>query len=117
MKFSISRRNLVFFQKNQYFYQIVRHYVTFRYILNPSEHSPLFHPKLRSDGNPAVHHTCPKVSAGCLNIKAAVRMGCSFIVFLASMRGFEPPTPRLGGACSIQLSYMDNEESPEIQAF
>ena len=26
---------------------------------------------------------------------------------LASMRGFEPPTPRLGGVCSIQLSYMD----------
>lgn len=23
------------------------------------------------------------------------------------MRGFEPPTPRLGGVCSIQLSYMD----------
>ena len=27
--------------------------------------------------------------------------------FLASQRGFEPPTPRLGGVCSIQLSYMD----------
>ena len=26
---------------------------------------------------------------------------------LASIRGFEPPTPRLGGECSIQLSYMD----------
>ena len=26
---------------------------------------------------------------------------------LASIRGFEPPTPRLGGVCSIQLSYMD----------
>ena len=25
----------------------------------------------------------------------------------ASIRGFEPPTPRLGGVCSIQLSYMD----------
>ena len=25
--------------------------------------------------------------------------------FLASQRGFEPPTPRLGGVCSIQLSY------------
>ena len=23
------------------------------------------------------------------------------------MRGFEPPTPLLGGVCSIQLSYMD----------
>ena len=25
--------------------------------------------------------------------------------FLASQRGFEPPAPRLGGVCSIQLSY------------
>ena len=25
---------------------------------------------------------------------------------LAPTRGFEPPTPRLGGVCSIQLSYM-----------
>ena len=24
---------------------------------------------------------------------------------LASQRGFEPPAPRLGGVCSIQLSY------------
>ncbi len=27
--------------------------------------------------------------------------------FLASTRGFEPPTPRLGGECSILLSYVD----------
>ena len=27
---------------------------------------------------------------------------------LTSARGFEPPTPRLGGECSIQLSYVDN---------
>ena len=26
---------------------------------------------------------------------------------LASRRGFEPPTCRLGGGCSIQLSYRD----------
>ena len=26
---------------------------------------------------------------------------------MASMRGFEPPTCRLGGGCSIQLSYID----------
>lgn len=26
---------------------------------------------------------------------------------MASPRGFEPPAPRLGGACSIQLSYED----------
>lgn len=26
---------------------------------------------------------------------------------LASLRGFEPPTYRLGGDCSIQLSYKD----------
>ena len=27
--------------------------------------------------------------------------------FLASQKGFEPPTPTLGGWCSIQLSYWD----------
>ena len=27
--------------------------------------------------------------------------------YLASQKGFEPPTPRLGGVCSIQLSYCD----------
>ncbi len=26
---------------------------------------------------------------------------------MASLRGFEPPTPRLGGVCSILLSYRD----------
>ena len=26
---------------------------------------------------------------------------------MASIRGFEPPTYRLGGDCSIQLSYID----------
>ena len=26
---------------------------------------------------------------------------------MASLRGFEPPTPRLGGVCSILLSYVD----------
>ncbi len=26
---------------------------------------------------------------------------------LASQKGFEPPTPALGGRCSIQLSYWD----------
>ena len=26
---------------------------------------------------------------------------------LTSTRGFEPPTPRLGGECSILLSYVD----------
>ena len=39
-------------------------------------------------------------------IKALLNKGfrrCS----LASIRGFEPPTPRLGGVCSIQLSYWD----------
>ena len=29
------------------------------------------------------------------------------LLILASSRGFEPPTPRLGGECSIQLSYED----------
>ena len=28
-----------------------------------------------------------------------------FKPFMAFPRGFEPPTPRLGGECSIQLSY------------
>ena len=27
--------------------------------------------------------------------------------YYASTRGFEPPTPRLGGVCSILLSYVD----------
>ena len=27
--------------------------------------------------------------------------------FVAPTRGFEPPTPRLGGECSILLSYAD----------
>lgn len=27
---------------------------------------------------------------------------------MASTEGFEPPTVRLEGACSIQLSYVDN---------
>ncbi len=27
---------------------------------------------------------------------------------MASMEGLEPPTVRLEGACSIQLSYIDN---------
>ena len=27
--------------------------------------------------------------------------------FETSTRGFEPPTPRLGGECSILLSYVD----------
>ena len=26
---------------------------------------------------------------------------------MASQKGLEPPTPRLGGVCSIQLSYCD----------
>ena len=30
-----------------------------------------------------------------------------FVAFLASRKGFEPPTPALGGRCSIQLSYRD----------
>ena len=30
-----------------------------------------------------------------------------FLFYLASPSGFEPPTPRLGGECSIQLSYED----------
>ena len=29
--------------------------------------------------------------------------------FFTSPRGFEPPTPRLGGECSIQLSYEDTQ--------
>ena len=32
--------------------------------------------------------------------------------FLASQKGFEPPTPRLGGVCSIQLSYWDLYKRP-----
>ena len=35
------------------------------------------------------------------------RFLCAGLTPLASTRGFEPPTPRLGGVCSIQLSYMD----------
>ena len=31
----------------------------------------------------------------------------AYSLFMASQKGFEPPTPRLGGACSIQLSYWD----------
>ena len=31
----------------------------------------------------------------------------AFTAFQASTRGFEPPTPRLGGECSILLSYVD----------
>ena len=30
-------------------------------------------------------------------------------VLLAPWRGFEPLTPRLGGACSIHLSYQGSE--------
>ena len=33
------------------------------------------------------------------------------ILTMASTRGFEPPTYRLGGDCSIQLSYVDNKEN------
>ncbi len=29
---------------------------------------------------------------------------------MASLEGFEPPTVRLEGACSIQLSYKDNTD-------
>ena len=29
---------------------------------------------------------------------------------MASSRGFEPPTPALGGRCSIQLSYEDKNK-------
>ena len=29
----------------------------------------------------------------------------SFLVFMVGQEGFEPPTPRLEGVCSIQLSY------------
>ena len=32
---------------------------------------------------------------------------------MASLRGFEPPTPRLGGVCSILLSYRDLSETTE----
>ena len=35
------------------------------------------------------------------------RFLCAGLTPLASTRGFEPPTPRLGGVCSIQLSYVD----------
>ena len=31
---------------------------------------------------------------------------------LASRKGFEPPTPALGGRCSIQLSYRDMANAP-----
>ena len=38
-----------------------------------------------------------------MNIKAA----CTIVqTALAPTRGFEPPTPRLGGECSIRLSYV-----------
>ena len=41
------------------------------------------------------------------DIKKTNRKGWFFLGFLVGTRGFEPPTPRLGGVCSIQLSYMD----------
>ena len=30
---------------------------------------------------------------------------------MASLEGFEPPTVRLEGACSIQLSYQDSDKN------
>ena len=48
---------------------------------------------------------CNGISAkNIMNKKAEQSRLCSA---LASPRGFEPPTPRLGGVCSIQLSYED----------
>lgn len=47
--------------------------------------------------------------------KAAGPAACS-VMGMASQEGFEPPTPRLEGACSIQLSYWEklfNEVFPK----
>ena len=34
------------------------------------------------------------------------RKTIAFRAFLAPTRGLEPPAPRLGGECSVQLSYV-----------
>ena len=39
--------------------------------------------------------------------KAANPKKHGFAAIIASQKGLEPPTFRLGGVCSIQLSYMD----------